>query len=182
MLARKWKPWAELIHNSEWSWWRVGFRRRNHTKWLLQMLVSEGMGKLTSSCPVPRSLPYLYQCSRLNLSIPSTLFWWDWQIIPKLWGACKRLFPSPVQQERIWELCQTNTTCSVLLSKWNKSCSLGKVLGTYKNLKDNNYVFNFREEILACCYSNVDILWRCCMQLHKLFCDITKIDVLPLHQ
>ncbi|CAB3991126.1 DNA polymerase, partial [Paramuricea clavata] len=46
----------------------------------------------------------------------------------------------------------------------------------HKNLKDNDYVFNFQEEILAYCRSDVDILRRCCLEFRELFRDVTKID------
>jgi hypothetical protein len=51
-----------------------------------------------------------------------------------------------------------------------------KFLQWHTNLKDANYVFNFREEILAYCRSDVDILRRCCMQFRELFRDVTEID------
>ena len=46
----------------------------------------------------------------------------------------------------------------------------------HRNLKDNDYVFNFQEEILAYCRSDVDILRRCCLEFRELFRDVTKID------
>ena len=42
--------------------------------------------------------------------------------------------------------------------------------------KENNYVFNFQDEILTYCRSDVDILWRCCLQFRELFRDVTEID------
>ena len=42
--------------------------------------------------------------------------------------------------------------------------------------KESNYVFNFQEEILAYCRSDVDILRRCCLEFCKLFHDVTDID------
>ena len=42
--------------------------------------------------------------------------------------------------------------------------------------KESNYVFNFKEEIVAYCYSDVDILRRCCMEFRQLFYNITDID------
>ena len=51
-----------------------------------------------------------------------------------------------------------------------------KFLEWHNSLKDNDYVFNFQEEILAYCRSDVDILRRCCLEFRELFCDITEID------
>ncbi|CAB4011071.1 DNA polymerase [Paramuricea clavata] len=51
-----------------------------------------------------------------------------------------------------------------------------KFLHWHRNLKDNDYVFNFQEEILAYCRSDVDILRRCCLEFRELFRDVTKID------
>jgi hypothetical protein len=46
----------------------------------------------------------------------------------------------------------------------------------YHDLKENNYVFNFQEEILSYCRSDVDILRRCCLEFRELFRDVTNID------
>ena len=35
-------------------------------------------------------------------------------------------------------------------------------LAWHKNLRENNYVFNFQEEFINYCRSDVDILNRCC--------------------
>ncbi len=51
-----------------------------------------------------------------------------------------------------------------------------KFLEWHKELKDNDYVFNFQEEILAYCRSDVDILQRCCLEFRELFRDVTEID------
>ena len=46
----------------------------------------------------------------------------------------------------------------------------------YNPLKENHYVFDFREVILNYCRSDVDILQRCCLQFRELFRDVTAID------
>ncbi|CAB3995103.1 DNA polymerase [Paramuricea clavata] len=46
----------------------------------------------------------------------------------------------------------------------------------HRNLKDNDYVFNFQEEILAYCRSDVDILRCCCLEFRELFRDVTRIN------
>ena len=46
----------------------------------------------------------------------------------------------------------------------------------YKEQRDNNYVFNFNEEIIEYCRSDVDILRKCCMEFRELFREITNID------
>ena len=46
----------------------------------------------------------------------------------------------------------------------------------YGPLKENNYVFDFKQEILAYCRSDVDILRRCCLEFRELFRDVTDID------
>ena len=42
--------------------------------------------------------------------------------------------------------------------------------------KENHYVFNFQEEIVTYCRSDVDILRRCCLEFRKLFYNVTDID------
>ena len=46
----------------------------------------------------------------------------------------------------------------------------------HQELKENNYVFNFQEEILSYCRSDVNILRRCCLEFRELFRDVTDID------
>ena len=46
----------------------------------------------------------------------------------------------------------------------------------HRELKENNYVFNFQEEISSYCRSDVDILQRCCLEFRELFRDVTNID------
>ena len=46
----------------------------------------------------------------------------------------------------------------------------------HDDLKENNYMFNFQEEISSYRRLDVDILRRCCLEFHKLFCDVTDID------
>jgi hypothetical protein len=41
----------------------------------------------------------------------------------------------------------------------------------HNNLKQNNYVFDFQQEILTYCPSDVDILRRCCLEFRELFHD-----------
>ena len=40
----------------------------------------------------------------------------------------------------------------------------------------NNYVFNFREEIIKYCRSDVDIMRKCCLMYRELFRDMTELD------
>ena len=42
--------------------------------------------------------------------------------------------------------------------------------------KESNYVFNFQEEIITYCCSDVDILRRCCLEFRDLFHNVTDID------
>ena len=51
-----------------------------------------------------------------------------------------------------------------------------KFLQWHKNLKESDYVFDFQQEILAYCRSDVDILRRCCLEFRELFRAITDID------
>ena len=53
-----------------------------------------------------------------------------------------------------------------------------KLYAWYSELKANNYIFNFQEEILKYCRSDVDILRRCCLEFRDLFCSVTNIDPL----
>ncbi|XP_028393188.1 uncharacterized protein LOC114517600 [Dendronephthya gigantea] len=51
-----------------------------------------------------------------------------------------------------------------------------KFLSWHGNLQENNYVFNFQDEILKYCRSDIDILRRCCMDFREMFRDVTSID------
>jgi hypothetical protein len=51
-----------------------------------------------------------------------------------------------------------------------------KFMEWHNGLKENSYVFNFQEEILSYCRSDVDILRRCCLEFRELFRDVTDID------
>ena len=51
-----------------------------------------------------------------------------------------------------------------------------KLLEWHQGMRDRNYVFNFNEEIVAYCRSDVDILRRCCLEFRELFYDVTEID------
>ena len=42
---------------------------------------------------------------------------------------------------------------------------------------ESNYVFNFNEEIISYCRSDVDILRRCCLESRELFHSVTNIDL-----
>ena len=46
-------------------------------------------------------------------------------------------------------------------------------LSWHKSLQQNNYVFNFQDELLKYCQSEVDILRHCCMDFRKLFRSLT---------
>ncbi len=46
----------------------------------------------------------------------------------------------------------------------------------HKNLKDDNYVFDFQQEILGYCRSDVDVLRRFCLEFREMFRDVTGID------
>ena len=49
-------------------------------------------------------------------------------------------------------------------------------LAWHKEQTESNYVFNFREEIVKYCRSDVDILRQCCMEFREMLRDITGID------
>ena len=51
-----------------------------------------------------------------------------------------------------------------------------KFLEWHNGLKENNYIFNFQQEILTYCRSDVDILRRCSLQFRELFRDVMDID------
>jgi hypothetical protein len=51
-----------------------------------------------------------------------------------------------------------------------------KFLEWHNGLRENNYVFDFQQEILTYCRSDVDILRRCCLEFRELFRDVTDID------
>ena len=42
--------------------------------------------------------------------------------------------------------------------------------------RESNDVFNFHEEIIVYCRSDVDILRRCCLEFRELFYNVTDID------
>ena len=49
-------------------------------------------------------------------------------------------------------------------------------LAWHKEQVESNYIFNFREEIVKYCRSDVDILRQCCMEFREMLRDITGID------
>ena len=46
----------------------------------------------------------------------------------------------------------------------------------HKEQRDNGYIFDFNEEIIKYCRSDVDILRKCCMEFREMLCEITGID------
>lgn len=46
----------------------------------------------------------------------------------------------------------------------------------HNGMKENNYIFNFQQEVLTYCSSDIHILRRCCLQFRELFRDVTDID------
>ena len=46
----------------------------------------------------------------------------------------------------------------------------------HKEQRDNGYIFNFKEEIIKYCRSDVDILRKCCMEFREMLREITGID------
>ena len=46
----------------------------------------------------------------------------------------------------------------------------------HKEQRDNGYIFNFKEEIVRYCRSDVDILRKCCMEFREMLREITSID------
>ena len=49
-------------------------------------------------------------------------------------------------------------------------------LAWHKEQRESGYVFDFREEIVKYCRSDVDILRQCCMQFREMFREYTDID------
>ena len=49
-------------------------------------------------------------------------------------------------------------------------------LAWHKEQRDNEYVFDFKEEIIKYCRSDVDILRKCCMEFREMLREITGID------
>ena len=49
-------------------------------------------------------------------------------------------------------------------------------LAWHKEQVESNYLFNFREEIIKYCRSDVDILRKCCMEFREMLRGITDID------
>ena len=50
-------------------------------------------------------------------------------------------------------------------------------LAWHKEQRDNEYVFDFKEEIIKYCRSDVDILRKCCMEFREMLREITGIDL-----
>ena len=46
----------------------------------------------------------------------------------------------------------------------------------HKEQRDNEHIFNFNEEIIKYCRSDVDILRKCCMEFREMLREITDID------
>ena len=49
-------------------------------------------------------------------------------------------------------------------------------LAWYNHPDQQNHTFNFKEEILQYCRSDVDILRRCCLEFRELFLQTTTVD------
>ena len=55
-----------------------------------------------------------------------------------------------------------------------------KFYAWHNELKDSNYIFNFQEEILKYCRSDVDILRCCCLEFRELFRSVA--DIVPFEK
>ena len=112
-----------------------------------------------------------------NSSIPWTLFRCDWLIFPKRldWPNLPKAILI-ILKRRI-----STTWVPFLIHPTNdpdgmKPDDRKKFFEWYNPLKQNNHVFDFAQEILAYCRSDVDILRRCWLEFRELLSTITDLD------
>ena len=136
------------------------------------------VSNMKSSCEVLKSLPCLLTCLRSNSPILWTSFRCDWLIFPKRLGwqsSPNVIFVIIATRKKIsitWAAFLIRSTTT--LREW--CLATERSFWMVQPLKENNYVFDFAQEILAYCRSDVDILRRCCLEFHELVCRITEID------
>ena len=98
---------------------------------------------------------------------------------PKTFGMtelCKGYFPHHFNKEENQNYVGPIPPQSYYAPNTMKPETREAFLTWYKEQKDNGYVFDFKEEIVKYCRSDVDILRKCCMEFREMLREITGID------
>ena len=98
---------------------------------------------------------------------------------PKTFGMtelCKGYFPHNFNKEENQNYVGPIPDADYYTPNTMKPKDREAFLAWHKEQRDNGYIFNFREEIVRYCRSDVDILRKCCMEFREMLRDITGID------
>ena len=98
---------------------------------------------------------------------------------PKTFGKtelCKGYFPHLFNKEENQNYVGPIPCQADYGAKFMKPEERETFLAWHKEQRESGYVFNFREEIVKYCRSDVDILRQCCMEFREMFREHTDID------
>ena len=98
---------------------------------------------------------------------------------PKTFGMpelCKGYFPHLFNKEENQHYVGPIPPASNYAPNTMKPEVREEFLAWHKEKEESNYVFNFRDEIVKYCRSDVDILRKCCMEFREMLRNITDID------
>ena len=98
---------------------------------------------------------------------------------PKTFGKtelCKGYFPHLFNKEENQNYVGPIPCQADYGEKFMKPEAREAFLAWHKEQRESGYVFDFREEIVKYCRSDVDILRQCCMEFREMLRDITGID------
>ena len=98
---------------------------------------------------------------------------------PKTFGMtelCKGYFPHLFNKEENQDYVGPIPPQSDYAPNTMKPETRRAFLAWHKEQRDNEYVFDFKEEIIKYCRSDVDILRKCCMEFREMLREITGID------
>ncbi len=121
----------------------------------------------------------MFRRSRSNLLILSVLYRRDSLTFPKTFGIdelAKAYFPHLFNRKENENYIGAIPPTPYYQPNGMSSDQKEKFMEWHRALKESNYVFDFQEEFLGYCRSDVDILRRCCLEFRELFRDVTDID------
>ena len=98
---------------------------------------------------------------------------------PKTFGEselCKGYFPHLFNKEENQNYIGPIPATHYYMPNTMKPKAREEFLTWHKEKVESNYVFNFRDEIVKYCRSDVDILRKCCMRFREMLREITDID------
>ena len=99
--------------------------------------------------------------------------------LPQTFGMdelCKGYFPHKFNKEENQNYVGPIPSQDDYSSSTMKPKAREAFLVWHKEQRDNGYIFNFKEEIIKYCRSDVDILRKCSMEFREMLCQITDID------